>query len=431
MTERTRRALLGLCGTALCGLAGCLQSGGSDDGTPTEGEGPGDGTATDTPGPGTPSHTPGDGSAAASVSFDGGERLHRVAASFPQRDVGDYHLALLRTSEEATAFGVDRLDDASARALVADTDFEAACVVVLHDRLGSSHPDLELAGAAVDGRTVTVEARYPGTAGSDDVRPNTLVARVETERDVDAARCVLNPQYGDAVRFATLSAYADRERFDPAGDLVVRNRDCATARPRVVVTYEGDLFHRSGRPLDPASTRVASGLFSYGGEWTVRVAVDDQQTIERTWSLEDAPPGDVLVDVAGDGSISVEHRADGVGADDPDTCETSGYPYESSDPAENLADPVDLWAIDRSEGSRRLTVTVRDGSTDVWSGTFDLGEGYDKARRANLLAKKTTYEVAVEADDGDSVSESVTIDADSEKIVARVAEDGSLRVHAN
>ncbi|MFB6154593.1 MAG: hypothetical protein ABEJ22_01780 [Haloferacaceae archaeon] len=423
MTDATRRAFLALGAVALGGGAGCLGGAPRESSESTTTAGNETGTAdrstetrTDSPG-GQPR-----------LAFNRAERLHRLDASFPQRDVGTYYLALLTSADHAEAFPTDRFGNEEAAAFVADTDFDRRALVVLHDRQSSSHPDLELLGTNRDGYTVRVDVRYPGTAGTADVTTDTLLVRVPAGDDpVRAAGATLRPQYGDPVRFRTANAYDRLPAFDPGGDLVFRNRDCAEAQLPVTVTRDGDLFFSDGVTLAPASVRRIGGLVSHPGEWTVAVRAGEESH-EQSWSVTGGPPGDLLVDVDGDGGVSLERRPDGADGTDLGACETAAYPYESSDPAENLDDPVDLWVLDHADGEHHLTVTIRDGDTEVFSGEFATRAGYDKVRRAGLLAKKTTYAVEVTTDAGATATRSVTVREGAGTLEVRVTESGDLAV---
>lgn len=425
MTDRTRRTFLALGVGVFGSVAGCI---GSDGGaprtspggvTPTPGNEPTDRTTTQTT-----SHS----GMAGHLSFNHAKRLHRIDAGFAQRDVASYYLGLLTSPDHAAAFPTNRFENQEAKAFVTDTDYSQAALVVIQDRQSSSHPDLELLGAGREGYTVTIEAQYPGRGGTADITTDTLLVRVPTtEGSVRAASATIQPQYGDPVQFSTTNVYDIVSAFDPAGDLVFRNRDCANASLSVTVTYQGDLFFRDGVDLPPASLHRVGGVFTYPGEWTVATHVSGETTT-RSWSLTDGPPGDVLIDVAGDGTVSLTHQATGVDEMALDSCETNGYPYESPSPAENLDNPVDLWILDRSEAEHHLTVTIHDNEDQVYSGEFDTRAGYDKAQRAGLLAKKTTYTVEVTTDDGATVTESVTVREGMKKLTVRVTESGELTV---
>lgn len=311
MTDRPRRSFLALSLGTIGSLAGCL---GVTDGAP--GRSPGDSTprfSNETTDSKTPSDSP---SEAAHLSFNHAELLHRVDAGFVQRDVASYYLALVMSADHAAAFPTDRFGNQEATAFVTDTDYSQAAVVVLQDRRSSSHPDLELRRADTQGGTVTIEAEYPGGAKTADITTDTLLVRMSTdESDVRAARATISSQHGDPDRVGTRNVYGGVPTFDPPGNLVLRNRDCSNTPLSVTVTYEGDLFFRDGLDLSPASLRRVDGLFSYAGEWTVAVRTDGE-TVERSWSLTGGTPGDVLVDVAGDGTVSLSHHANGRSATD-------------------------------------------------------------------------------------------------------------------
>lgn len=427
MTGQPRREFVALSLGVLGSMAGCIAANGgtpkSSPATVTPDLGPETPDAsTETPAP--PPSNP----ETAHLPFNHAELLYRVDARFAQRDVASYYLAVVTSADHAAAFPTDRFKTEAASAFVTDTDYSQAAVVILQDRQSSSHPDLELRCTDIEGDTITVDAAYPGSARTADITTDTLLVRVATdESDVRAARATARSQYSDPVRISTRNVYAGAPTFDPAGDLVVRNRDCLTTSVSATVTYDGDLFFRDGLDLSPASLRRVDGLFSHAGKWTVAVRTDGE-TVERPWSLTGEMPGDVLVDVTGDGTVSLSHHATGVDATDPSACETNNHPYESSDSAKNLDHPVDLWILDHSGGEHHLTVTIRDGDTEVFSGEFDTQSGYDKARRAGLLAKKTIYTVDVTMDEMPTVSTAIPVREDVTKLEVRINESGELTV---
>lgn len=421
MSDRSRRAVLALGAGILGSMAGCTGLGGEaprpspDDPSSTPDSGPAD----------TPADTQIE---AAHLSFNHADALHRIDAGFAQRDVANYYLALLTSSNHETVFRTDRFTNHEAKTFVTDTDFSQSALIVFQDRRSSSHPDLEFRQATRAGETVTITAAYPGNGATADITTDTLLVRVPAdERAVNAASARIIPQHGDPVQVSTLNVYEDGSAFDAAGDLVIRNRDCATAPLSVTVTYEGELFLREGVELQPASLRRIEGLFAYPGTWTVAVKLGSE-TRSRSWSLTGETPGDVLIDVTGDGAVTLSHQASGVDETSLDSCETTDYPYESSEPAQNLDRPVDLLVLDQSADNHHLTVQIRDGDTDVYSGEFDTREGYDKAKRAGLLAKKTTYTVDVTLDNEPTVSESVTLQEGVKKLEVRVTESGGVEV---
>jgi hypothetical protein len=187
MEGATRRQVIALGLGVAAGLAGCLGGGRA---------GPGDGTdATD---------TQGSGGDAEVLSFNDADPFHRVEASFPQQDAADHYLALLSDDNHAAAFPTGRFRDEAAGDFLDKTDFSRAAVVVVHDRVSSSVPDLKLLNASVKDATVTVEAEYPGEAGTDDVTTDTMLVRVRTDgASVAAAEATIQPQYGDPVRLST------------------------------------------------------------------------------------------------------------------------------------------------------------------------------------------------------------------------------------
>lgn len=420
MSERTRRAFLALGAGVVGTLAGCAGDGNpaTETGTPTPDSNDGS----------TPTATPPPASGIASLSFNHAEKLHNLGADFPERDVASYYLAVLTSEDHAAAFPAGRFGNEEAKSVLAETDFTANALVVLQDRAGSSHPDLELLNAEVKNRLATVEAEYPGQGGTADITTDTLLVRLPRgDEPVRGARATIHPQHGEADRFATDSVYDTVPEFSPAGGLVVQNRDCDGVSLSVTVTYRGDLFFRRGLDLGPATRRRVPAVFTHPGEWTVAVEEGGQPRTE-TWTLSEAPPGDALVDVAGDGTVSLSHRPDGV-ADDPlDACETDGYPYESSTPAENVDPPVDLWILDMAGDASRLTVMIEEGDTTVFQQEFETRTGKDKIRRSGLLAKKAAYTVEVTTQDGRQTTETVTVREGVDQLTVRVTEGGDLAV---
>ncbi|WP_415378582.1 hypothetical protein [Halosimplex sp. TS25] len=194
MHGRTRRGFLGLGVGVATALAGCLgdSAGPGGTGTPTPNDGTG---ATD---------TPDRGNSAASLAFNGADRLHRVDAPFPQHDGEDHYLALLTESDHAAAFPTERFQSGDASAFLGETDFSRAAVVVVHDRWSSSVPDLELRDVAVEGSTVSLTSEYPGEGGTDDVTTDTMLVRVRTDgASPTAAEATIHPQYGGSIHLST------------------------------------------------------------------------------------------------------------------------------------------------------------------------------------------------------------------------------------
>jgi hypothetical protein len=415
MTDCTRRAALALGVGALGSVAGCV---GHDGGTGTETPGSSPGNQ----------RTPDAQAGVAERSFDHAQPLHRVEAAFAQRDVASYYLGLLTSADHAVAFPTARFENETAESFVIDTDFTRSAVVVLQDRKSSSHPDLELLDARRDGQTVTIEVHCPGSGATADVTTDTLLVRVPTdEGDLRVASAILQSRHAGPVRFSTRNSYHTVPEFDSEGGLVLRNRDCTTARLTVTVTYESDLFFRDHLELSPATVRGVAGVFASPGEWTVAVR-RGEDTTARSWALTDGSAGDVSVDVAGDGTVSLSHHPETVHETALDTCEPEEFPYESSSPAENLDRPIDLWVLDDSDGAHRLTVTVRDDDRVVFSGEFDTRDGDDKVRRPGLLAKMTTYTVDVSMDGETTVSEGATVREGAKQLVVSVTESDRVRI---
>ena len=337
-----------------------------------------------------------------------------------------FYLAVLTTEDHVAAFPTDRFGNQEATTFIEATDFSQTAVVVLHDRQSSSHPNLQLVGTGREGKLLTVETEYPGEGATADITTDTLLVRVPTgEVSVPGGRATIHPQFGNPVRIGTASLYDNLPEFDTPADLGVQNRDCESATPSVTVTHRGDHFYRGGLELELATRHTVEGLSTHFGEWTVSVRANGETTT-RTWDLTD-DPGDVLVTVAGDGTISLARQAD-AGDGPTDACHTDGFTSESTDPAANVDPPVDLWLLDRGQQSTELTVTVSDGDTRVFSRSYETSSGVDKIHRLDLLAKQTDYTVTVSAEDGREVTKTVTVDEGTRQLTVRVTETGDLTV---
>jgi hypothetical protein len=430
MTQYTRRhALRYAAGLALApAAAGCL----GDDGTGSDGT---DTADTDTDGtttaPSTGGTTTPPTGSVASHAWNGAPELHAGAGAFPEGDVGSYYLALLTDAEHAAAFAFE----GDAARFLADTDFETASVVLLQDRHGQSTPDLAVTDVRhVDGGGVRFTARYPGTVSTGDIITDTVAVRVPNEGATPAWATVdVAGRTGGTTSFSTTSKYGTDRYADP-GAVVVQNRDCQPHRVAVTATRNGELFHASSHELAPATADTVTGVLTIPGDWQVAITRHSStDPVSKSWSLGSDAPGDVLGSVAGDGSLALAYHPDGVADAQPSGCETDGYPYESTDPAENVADPVDLWLVSQDDDERSLDVTIADEATgsDVYSETHVLAAGKDKQRRTDLLAKRGTYAVTVTPATGDAVESTFAVDDDVGKLTVHVDGDGTISVVAN
>jgi 8-oxo-dGTP diphosphatase len=426
MTQYTRRrALRYAAGLAVAStVAGCLGDDDSgSDGTST------DGTTTAPPTAGT-STTPPSGSVA-THAWNGAPELHPGDAPFPEGDVGSYYLALLTDGDHAASFGFQ----GDAAGFLVDTDFETASVVLLQDRRGQSTPDLAVSDVRhVDGSGVRLTARYPGTVSTGDIITDTVAVRVPNDGTTpDWATVDVAGRTGATTTFSTTSKYGADRYADP-GAVVVQNRDCRAHRVSVTATRNGELFYASSHELAPASATTVPDVLTHPGDWQLSVTRHGPDgPVTKSWSLGSDAPGDVLGSVAGDGSLGLAYYPDGVTDAEPSTCETDGDTYESTDPSENVADPVDLWLVSQDDDERTLDVTIVDQATgtEVYSETYVLAAGKDKQRRQDLVAKRGTYAVTVTPDAGDPVETTLGVAADVGKFTVHVDDDGTISVLAN
>jgi hypothetical protein len=432
MTQYTRRrALRYAAGLAVASTAaGCLGNedtgtgGTSTDGTTTGGDGP----TTAPPTSGTT--TPPSGSVA-THAWNGAPELHAGDAPFPEGDVGSYYLALLTDADHAASFAFE----GDAAGFLADTEFETASVVLLQDRRGQSTPDLAVSDVRhVDGGGVRFTARYPGTVSTGDIITDTVAVRVSNDGTTpEWATVDVAGRTGATTTFSTTSKYGADRYADP-GAVVVQNRDCQSHRVSVTATRNGELFHASSHELAPASAATVPGVLTHPGDWQLSFTRHGPDgPVTKSWSLGSDAPGDVLGSVAGDGSLGLAYHPDGVSGAEPSACETDGYPYESTDPSENVADPVDLWLVSRDDDERTLDVTIVDQATgtEVYSETHVLAAGKDKQQRPDLVAKRGSYAVTVTPEAGDPVETTLEVADDVGKFTVHVDTDGTITVVGN
>jgi hypothetical protein len=412
-----RRQYLALAGGALAALAGCTDA-------------PGDGSSSPTDTSPTPTGT--EATVTGTLTANGTPDLGRLDAPFAQRAVGRYYLAVATAPEHgerlASALAGDEAGS-EAPAFLRGTDYDAASVVCVQEAGSSSVPDLELVSARVAGEAVTLAARYPGTAGTDDITTDLLLVRV-AHPAVRHATVGITPQRGDTTRFSTVGRYG-WELLDEPRPLVVRNRDCESHPVRVTATVDGELVAETTRPeAYPPASLVRDGAFlREAATHTVRASMGRDTAAKTTLSTEtgaDDPQG-VLVDVSGDGTLSVETRPV---KDLPDRasgeCEAASLPYESSDPSENVDRAARLQWRNRSAADRELELLVRDGDRTVVSRDVALAAG-GKGRTEALVAKRGVYDTRL-ALDGTERRVDWQVDEAGDDLQVLVEADGSLTV---
>jgi hypothetical protein len=415
-----RRHYLTLAGGALAALAGCTDLDGGDGGggaTPTETPAGQQATATGT------------------LAANGTPALGRLDAPFAQRAVGRYYLAVataqdhgerLATAMEASEGG----RESEAPAFLRETDYGGASVVCVQEALSSSVPDLELQSARIDGAAVTLATRYPGNAGTDDITTDLLLVRV-AHPEVTHATVAITGQTDTTTRLSTVGRYG-RSQLDDPRPLVVRNRDCERHHLHVSATVGGALVAAAPRSeaYPPASVVRYGAFLTEVAEYTVRVSRGRESSAETTLSTTagtDDPQG-VLVDVAGGGQLSVEARSVGeLPTAASGECEASSLPYESSDPAENVADPAGFQWRNRSGADRRLRLAVRDGGQPVVERELELTAG-GKGRTEALVAKRGVYDTSLVLDGETERRVDWQVDEGGDDLQALVEADGSLTV---
>jgi hypothetical protein len=418
-----RRQYLALAGGALAGLAGCTDGAPSGDGS--DGEGPGDTNS--------PTGTPVTGAIAVNRTPD----LDRLDAPFAQRAVGSYYLAVVSAADEGERLatelgggdGTDRNGEGAA--FVRETDYSQASVVCLQDARSSSHPDLELTDATVADGVATLEAQYPGREATSDITTDLLAVRI-AETDLEHATVALTSTTGEATRFSTVGRYG-RTQLDEPRPLVVRNRDCEAHHADVSATVDGELVADTTRTDEyPAGSVVRRGGFlTEAATHTVRASTAARETIVdgtvSTTAGADEPVG-VLVDVSGEGSVSVEGRpvADLPASIDGD-CEASSLPYESSDPSKNVAEPARLEWVNRSDADRTVRLVVREEDHEVVDRDVAMPAG-GKGRTEALIAKRGVYDTSLTPDEGTGRRVDWQMDESGDDLQVMVEADGSLTV---
>lgn len=438
---RRRRLLASLGAAALAtGCVGGPSSTGASPGGPTDAgtpeptrspedeSGPATGTpGEDPPGTGTPTTLPPD--AYDALGYVDAADLGRIDAGFAQRAVGPYYLAVAATADGAAALA-DRLEREDGRAFLDATDFAAAAVVAFHDAHARSVPDLAVRSVRRGHGSVDLDVVYPGDGGTADVTAELLLLRVPRGDDAPAhATASITGQSGETTTISTVGRYGRASLTEPR-DVVVRNRDCTAHRIDVGATVDGELVFTPTDQghVDPGTTvRYRDVLREAGAH---RVAVDRSGTeVAATTSLaNDGSPQGVLVDVDGGGTVAVTTRPE---ADLPvagtGDCAAADVPYESSDPAENVARPAHVGWVNRSDANRSVRVVVRDDDAVVIDRRIDLPAG-DKGRTDGLVARRGAYRTRISPDEGASRTVDWVVDDAGADLQLLVEASGELAV---
>lgn len=410
-----RRSFLRLGAAALPLTAGCTGAPRFDSGTDQLPERTR--SSTDTPTPSTDHAT---------HAWNGPPTLTRRDAPYPQGSVGAYFVAVLRTSDEAAAFGQLALD-AGAVEFLSGTEFGDESVVVVQDASGSSHPDLAVYEVRPNGDGVRVGVHYPGRGGTADIIEDNLLVRIAGEPSF--ARVTVG-RGEDSATVATANALSAPPLAEPR-PLVVRNLDCAGHRLRIRGRIGGNLVVQQAVETEPGSVTVLDSIFARAASYELdaETATSENDTTASVTFDSDGPAG-ALVEIGGSAGLSVS-ECTSVPEERRIDCETGQRPYESSDPAENIDDPVNLWVVSHDPEARTLEVTIRDGETTAFEQTFELQGGKDKARKAGIIAKKGTYALTVALETGEPVETTVEVTESSSKVTVFVEESGAITVRAD
>jgi len=372
----------------------------------------------------------------------GGEYPSRPSpaeAALAQRTVGPYHLAVATDSAggQALADHLRTLREADPAGFLDATAFDAAVVVALRDLQASSSPDLSVRAVRRGPSWIGLDVAYPGRVATSDVAEEVLLVRIP--RGENATRAAERPgesthhatvTFADGPAFSTVGRYG-RVRLDPPRDVVVRNRDCRAYRIDVRATMGRELVYVSGRhePSPPASLVRHGGVLGAAGEYRIAVDYFSGEASTRTETLETTlePDGDrnVLVDVGGNGTASVRAVAvPELPTEPPGGCESAALPDESSDPAENLDDPVGISWTNRGPTAVEVDLEISDGDRGVVERTLTLSAG-SKGHTEPLIARKGVYDVTIGLDDG---SRTVRWDVRKGPLKLLVDRDGRLQV---
>lgn len=358
--------------------------------------------------------------------------MSRRDAPYPQGSVGAYFVAVLRTNRETTAFGRASLGGSAGEEIsgavefLTDTKFGDESVVVVRDASGSSHPDLAVHEVRRDGDGVHVSVYYPGRGRTADITEDNLFVRVAGA-----------PSFGrvtvgrgeDSTTVATANALEVPPLAEPR-PLVVRNRDCTGHRLRVRGRIDGDLVVRETAETEPGSVTVIDSTFARAASYELDAeTVTPENDVTASVTFNSDGPAGALVEVDGSADLAVSELSS-IPKERRIDCETRQRPYESDNPAENVDNPVDLWVLSRDTDAGTLEVTISDGETTVFERTFELRSGYDKAREANLLAKKGTYALTAASETGERVETTFEVTSSS-KVTLSVAESGKITVRSD
>lgn len=365
-------------------------------------------------------------------AWSGSPTLTVQDAPYPQGMAGPYYVSILRSEADATTFR-DSADSfpSDAKTFLTRTDFEGESVVVIHDQKGSSHPNLAVDSVARDHvdqtEGVHVTAHYPGDVRTADLIENSLLVRVAGHPEF--ARTTIGTET-DAPTIATTNAIT-ASRLDTARSLVVRNRDCQSHRFHVQGEVDGNIVVWESVEIDAGQISVVEDVFPYAAAYDMAVVLSavDQSATDQI-ELTTSGTRNVLVDIDAAGMPAVT-TVDGSPQERRIECETRDRPYESSDPQENVDDPVDLWIVKQSTDPQTLTVSITESGTQVFQQAFEFGEGKAKTRETDLLAKKAVYRVRVESDAGTPAVTEFEVTESVSKLTVHIDESGELSMVAN
>ncbi|MDY6819935.1 MAG: hypothetical protein SVG88_14845 [Halobacteriales archaeon] len=401
-------------------VAGCLAgSPGRQTGTPT---------ATTTPTDPTPIAV----EPTATLTYNGETVLTHTETGYAHRAVGPYYLAVLATTAHADRFA-DRLTNREGRTFLSETDFESAIVIVLQDAAGQSMPDFAANEVTLRDGAVILDVEYPGKAATADITQDMLFVRVpHNDRSIEHATVTIGGMDDSHTTISTVGRY-DRPTLTEPRDIVVRNRDCSTYHLDFDAHIDGELVYTTPRHREyPAGTTVRHGdVLTHAGQYQFTVSYFAGETTTATATLEpDTEPRGVLVDISGDGAVAVrtvpERTLPTAGGGD---CTSTQLPYESSDPAANLADPARITWANRSGTTRTLAITVLDGDTTVLDRELTLAAD-SKGRTAGLIAKKGVYRTTIDPATGSTRIIEWHVDEQNPDLQLLVDPDGTLQIAA-
>lgn len=365
-------------------------------------------------------------------AWSGSPTLTTHDSSYPQGKAGPYYLALLQGETDVTAFrnAAGSLPDA-ADTFLTRTDFEGESVIVIHDQRGSSHPNLAVKSVVRDHvndtEGVHITAHYPGDARTADIIENTLLVRIAGHPEF--ARTTIGTDT-NAPTIATANTFT-APTLERSRSLVVQNRDCQSHRLHVHGMIDGNLVAWESVEVEAGQTTVIENVFRYEATYDLKVrSSTTEESTTSTVSFTTAGTRDGIITIDASGTLNVSAVAE-----PPQTgqteCESGDLPYESSDPAENVDDPVDLWVVKQRATPVTLTVTIGESGQQVFERTFELGKGKAKKRVTDLLAKKAVYSVQAESKAGDRATTEFEVDGSVTKLTVHVGDDGEMSVVAN